>query len=82
LSGRRWVLGLGLAFGGVLLSASTVRAGILGASWTAPTTNVDGSALATTFVYFAWAAIAPNSYARLSVETGPAGEDAARGRKI
>ena len=42
---RRWLLGLGLALGGVLLVAAPAGAGVLDASWTAPTTNTDGSPL-------------------------------------
>jgi hypothetical protein len=43
---RRWLLGLALALAAVLLVTITGDAGILDASWTAPTTNVDGSPLA------------------------------------
>jgi len=43
---RRWVVGLGLALGGASLLASPAGAGSLNASWTAPTTNSDGSPLA------------------------------------
>src|SRR3989475_2298723 len=42
---RRWLLGLGLALGGILLATNPGSAGILDASWTAPTTNTDGSPL-------------------------------------
>src|SRR5213593_3037051 len=42
---RRWLLGLGLALGGILLATNPASAGILDASWTAPTTNTDGSPL-------------------------------------
>src|SRR2546422_286034 len=42
---RRWLLGLGLALGGILLATNPGSAGILAASWTAPTTNTDGSPL-------------------------------------
>src|SRR5438132_7075429 len=38
-------IGLGLILGGVLLTAPPAGAGVLDASWTAPTTNSDGSAL-------------------------------------
>src|SRR5947208_15051783 len=38
-------IGLGLILGGVLLTATPAAAGILDASWTAPTTNSDGSSL-------------------------------------
>src|SRR2546428_6896593 len=38
-------IGLGLILGGVLLTATPAGAGILDASWTAPTTNSDGSPL-------------------------------------
>jgi len=44
-SGRRWLLSIGVALCGVLLSAGPGRTGTLTASWTAPTTNTDGSAL-------------------------------------
>src|SRR5437899_11529880 len=39
----RWSLGLSL--GGILLMATTGGAGVLDASWTAPTTNIDESPL-------------------------------------
>jgi hypothetical protein len=39
------LLGLGLLLGGVLLVAAPGRAGVLDASWTAPTTNTDSSPL-------------------------------------
>ncbi len=42
---RRWLLGLGLALGGILLATNPASAGILDATWTAPTTNTDGSPL-------------------------------------
>src|SRR5712691_13082461 len=42
---RRWSLGLGIALGGVLLVAAPGGAGILDASWTAPTENTDASPL-------------------------------------
>ena len=42
---RRGFLGLALAMGGILLVATRRDAGILDASWTAPTTNADGSPL-------------------------------------
>ncbi len=40
---RRWILGLGVVLGGVLLRAAPGGAGILDVSWIAPTTNSDGS---------------------------------------
>src|SRR5439155_21256525 len=40
---RRWLLGLGVALGGVLLRAAPGEPGILDVSWIAPTTNSDGS---------------------------------------
>src|SRR5882672_11261304 len=42
---RRWFLAVGLALGGILFAANPGSAGVLDASWTAPTTNTDGSAL-------------------------------------
>lgn len=42
---RRWCLGIGLALGGVLLMQAPGNAGVLDASWTAPTTNIDTSGL-------------------------------------
>jgi hypothetical protein len=41
----RWLRGIGLALSGVLLVAGLSHAGFLDASWTAPTTNTDGSPL-------------------------------------
>jgi List-Bact-rpt repeat protein len=42
---RRRLLALGMAFAGTLFATSRVGAGVLDASWTAPTTNIDGSSL-------------------------------------
>ena len=42
---RRWLLGFGLALGAVLVAPSPGSAGVLDASWTAPSTNTDGSPL-------------------------------------
>src|SRR5205807_603871 len=42
---RRWLLGFGLALGAVLVAPRPGSAGVLDASWTAPTTNTDGSPL-------------------------------------
>ena len=42
---RRWRLGIGLALGGVILMQAPGNAGVLDASWTAPTTNIDTSGL-------------------------------------
>ena len=42
---RQWLLGLSLALGGILLATNPGSAGILDATWTAPTTNTDGSPL-------------------------------------
>ena len=42
---RPWLLGLGLAFVGVFSTEAPVGAGVLDASWTAPTTITDGSPL-------------------------------------
>jgi Divergent InlB B-repeat domain/Fibronectin type III domain len=43
--GRRWLLGFGLALAAVSGATNPASAGVLDASWTAPTTNTDGSAL-------------------------------------
>src|SRR5882724_12998120 len=40
-----WLLQLGVFLGAVVLLAAPGRAGILDASWPAPTTNTDGSPL-------------------------------------
>jgi len=46
VSGRRWwLLGVGLALGGIFLVAPSGGAGVLDASWSVPTTNSDGSLL-------------------------------------
>ena len=53
---RRWLLALGLALAGILFATTPAPAGVLDASWTAPTTNSDGSPLtdlASYRVYFA-----------------------------
>src|SRR5437879_2252982 len=41
----RWLLGLGLALVAVFGATNPASAGVLDATWTAPTTNSDGSAL-------------------------------------
>ena len=41
----RWLLAIQIAFAGVLMMTTSGQAGVLLASWTAPTTNTDGSAL-------------------------------------
>jgi len=41
----RWFRAIQIAFGGVLMMVASSHAGVLTASWTAPTTNTDGSAL-------------------------------------
>jgi hypothetical protein len=45
IASRALVLGFGLGLTGILLSASGAFAGILDATWTAPTTNADGTPL-------------------------------------
>jgi hypothetical protein len=42
---RRWPLAFGLALIGIFFEANPAVAGVLDASWTAPTTNTDGSQL-------------------------------------
>jgi hypothetical protein len=42
---RRWRLASGLALAGILFATNPASAGVLDASWTAPTTNTDGSPL-------------------------------------
>src|SRR5262249_47603500 len=42
---RRWLLGLAAALVAVFASMNPASAGVLDASWTAPTTNTDGSSL-------------------------------------
>ena len=42
---RRWILAFGLALVGIFIEANPSAAGVLDASWTAPTTNTDGSQL-------------------------------------
>src|SRR6266850_8041917 len=45
LSSMRWRLGLGLALAAILFATNQTVAGVLDASWTAPTTNTEGSPL-------------------------------------
>jgi Concanavalin A-like lectin/glucanases superfamily/Bacterial Ig domain/Abnormal spindle-like microcephaly-assoc'd, ASPM-SPD-2-Hydin len=52
--------GLGLLLTGVLLMPALGRAGILDASWTAPTTNTDGSALQDLASYRVYYGISPS----------------------
>ena len=57
--GRRWLLGLAAALFTVFASTNAPRAGVLDASWIAPTTNTDGSsltALASYRVYYSTSA--------------------------
>jgi len=56
---RRWPRGLGLALLAILAAAVPAQAGVLDATWTAPTTNTDGSTLsdlASYRVYYSTAA--------------------------
>src|SRR5213593_1305500 len=48
---KSWLLAVGLALGGALLVEAPGEAGVLDASWTAPTTNTDGSALTNLALY-------------------------------
>ena len=45
ISWRQWLLSIRLALGGVILVGAPGHAGILDASWTAPTTDADGNPL-------------------------------------
>src|SRR6266436_5851671 len=47
----RWRLGLGLALAISLFATNQTVAGVLDASWTAPTTNTDGTALNDLAIY-------------------------------
>ncbi len=47
----RWFRAIGLTVSGILLVAASSHAGVLNASWTAPTTNTDGSALTNLALY-------------------------------
>jgi hypothetical protein len=47
----RWFRAIGLTFNGILLAAAWSHAGVLNASWTAPTTNTDGSLLTELALY-------------------------------
>jgi len=42
---RRWFASFGLVLGAILVAPNAVMAGVLDASWTAPTTNTDGTPL-------------------------------------
>src|SRR5881296_2808654 len=48
---RRWLLGFGLAVVAVLAATNPATAGVLDASWMAPTTNTDGTALTDLVAY-------------------------------
>jgi hypothetical protein len=47
----RWFRAIGLTLNGVFLVAASSHAGVLTTSWTAPTTNTDGSALTQLALY-------------------------------
>jgi hypothetical protein len=47
----RWFLAIRLTVTGILLLAASSHAGVLTASWTAPSTNTDGSALTSVGLY-------------------------------
>ena len=51
MSKQSWFVALALALGGVLLTEAPIEGGVLNASWTAPTTNTDGSSLADVAIY-------------------------------
>jgi hypothetical protein len=46
-----WFRAIGLTLSAVLLIAASGQAGVLDASWAAPTTNIDGSALTNLAIY-------------------------------
>jgi hypothetical protein len=59
MSKQSWLFALALALGGVLLTEAPIEGGVLDASWTAPTTNTDGTPLtdlASYLVYYSTAA--------------------------
>src|SRR5882724_8509611 len=81
MSYRRWPLASGLALAGILFATDPAVAGVLDASWTAPTTNTDGSPLtdlASYRVYFGTSATPCPSGTFVSVPspspTPPAGQ--------
>ena len=81
MSDRRWPLASGLALAGILFATNPAVAGVLDASWTAPTTNTDGSPLtdlASYRVYFGTSATPCPSGTFVSVPspspTPPAGQ--------
>src|SRR5882724_4401641 len=51
MSKQSWLVALALALGGVLLTEAPIEGGVLNVSWTAPTTNTDGSALTELALY-------------------------------
>ena len=57
----RWLVGLCLVLGGVVLATNPGSAGVLDASWTAPTTNTDGSPLTDLASYRVYYVAAPAS---------------------
>jgi Divergent InlB B-repeat domain/Abnormal spindle-like microcephaly-assoc'd, ASPM-SPD-2-Hydin len=57
----RSLVALCLAMAGVVLSTNSARAGVLDASWTAPTTNTDGSRLTDLASYRVYYAASPAS---------------------
>src|SRR2546428_1828241 len=57
----RWLVGLCLVRGGVVLATNPGSAGVLDASWTAPTTNTDGSPLTDLASYRIYYVAAPAS---------------------
>src|SRR5207245_1957387 len=57
----RWFVGLCLVLGGVVLATNPGSAGVLDASWTAPTTNTDGSPLTDLASYRVYYVTAPTS---------------------
>jgi hypothetical protein len=51
MSQKSGLVVIALALGVLLLTAARIEGGVLDASWTAPTTNTDGSALTTLALY-------------------------------
>ncbi len=58
-STHRWILGFGLALAAIVLAVGAAHAGTLNASWTVPTTNVDGSPLTDLAGYRVYYATSP-----------------------
>src|SRR5262245_42231964 len=68
---RRWLLVPGIILAGILFATNPTAAGVLDATWTAPTTNTDGSQLTDLSFYRVYYGASATPYPRGTFVTVP-----------